>query len=104
MPVSVAMHQARRYSDVLRAAAETLGGNRNLAAFLEVALDDLHRWMEGEAPPLSAFLAALDVAADGPYGPRKRRIRVAVIRADTAAPDAATPSLVDRPYPKNPRA
>ena len=72
---------ATRYSDVLRAAAETLGGDRNLAAFLEVSRDELDRWMKGDAsPPLPAFLAALDVAADGPYKRQRGRIRVAVIR------------------------
>lgn len=74
------VHPASRYTEVLRAAAETLGGDRNLAAFLEVPPAELIRWMQGEAtPPLPAFLDALDVAASGPYGPRKRRIRVAVI-------------------------
>jgi hypothetical protein len=71
----------RRFSDVLRAAAQTVGGDRKLAAFLDVPPDELHRWLQGDiAPPLPAFLQALDLAARGPYGPRKpRRIRVAVI-------------------------
>ena len=96
-----------RYSDVLRAAAESLGGDRNLAAFLDVSRDELDRWMKGDAsPPLPAFLAALDVAADGPYTRQRRRIRVAVIRSPETqnTQEPATPSPVDRPYPKNPRA
>ena len=67
------------YADVLKAAAQTVGGERKLAAFLDVSPHELQRWMKGDgAPPLPAFLLALDLAADGPYGPR-RRIRVAVI-------------------------
>jgi len=64
---------------VLQAAAQTVGGERKLAAFLDVSPHELQRWMKGDAaPPLPAFLLALDLAADGPYGPR-RRIRVAVL-------------------------
>ena len=67
------------YAHVLKAAAQTVGGDQKLAAFLEVSPHELQRWMKGDiAPPLPAFLLALDLAADGPYGPR-RRIRVAVI-------------------------
>lgn len=79
------MDPMRRYADVLEAAAETLGGNRKLAAFLHVPPDELRGWLEGNvAPPLQAFLQALDLAARGPYGPRKRRIRVAVIPSEDA--------------------
>ena len=67
------------YAHVLKAAAQTVGGERKLAAFLDVSPHELPRWMKGDvAPPLPAFLLALDLAADGPYGPR-RRIRVAVL-------------------------
>jgi len=77
------VHAARRYTEVLRAAAQALGGHRKLAAFLEVPPDELSRWMQGDSmPPLPAFLDALDLAANGPYGPRKRRIRVAVIPSE----------------------
>jgi hypothetical protein len=74
---------------VFRAAAQTLGGDRQLAAFLHVSPHELHRWMQGDAaPPLPAFLQALDLTADGPYGPRKR-IRVAVIAPeDPAIPES----------------
>ena len=106
MLLRVPVDQVTRYSDVLRAAAESLGGERNLAAFLEVPRDELHRWMVGEAsPPLPAFLAALDLAADGPYSGQRRRIRVAVLRPlASAADEAATPSPGDRTSPRNPPA
>ena len=72
--------QPAKCADVLRAAAETLGGDDHLATFLGVAEKDLRAWLAGDAlPSLPAFLEALDLVADGPYGPRKRRIRVAVI-------------------------
>ena len=58
-----------------------LGGDSKLAVFLGVPAHEVQAWMEGQAePPLKAFLDALDVIADGPLGPRKRRVRVAILR------------------------
>ena len=46
---------------------------------LGVDAEELHAWVAGSsAPPLAAFLEALDVIAAGPYTRRRRR-RVAVL-------------------------
>jgi hypothetical protein len=74
------MATSDRYTAVLRTAADTAGGESKLAFLLGVPAEELHLWLEGKiAPPLSAFLNALDVIADGPLGPRRHRIRVAVL-------------------------
>ena len=66
--------------DALRAAAGMLGGARKLAAFLGVPAPEVRAWLDGQTePPLHAFLTALDVIADGPLGPRKRRIKIAIL-------------------------
>jgi hypothetical protein len=66
--------------ETLRAAAGMLGGDRKLAAFLGVPAPEVRAWLDGQSePPLNAFLNALDVIADGPLGPRRRRIKVAVL-------------------------
>ena len=67
-------------AEALRTAAGMLGGDRQLAAFLGVPAQDVQAWLQGQAePPLDALLRVLDVVADGPFGPRKRRIRVAIL-------------------------
>lgn len=69
-----------RYAEALRNAADTAGGEQRLALLLGVAEKDIRAWLDGKAaPPLSAFLDALDIIADGPYAPRRRRVRVAVL-------------------------
>lgn len=76
-----------RYAEALRQAAHALGGEVRLAGLLGVEGDQLHRWLDGkDEVPLSAFLRALGVIADGPYA-RERRVRVAVIPSedDTAS-------------------
>jgi hypothetical protein len=51
-----------------------------MAAFFRVAPEQIDAWLDGkEQTPLEIFLRSLDVIADGPYAPRGRRIRVAVI-------------------------
>ena len=78
--------QPAKCADVLRAAAEALGGDGHLATFLGVPEQELRTWLAGDAlPSLPAFLEALDLVADGPYGPRKRPVRVAVIRDPDSA-------------------
>ena len=75
------METHRPYAEALRAAVDTLGGETKLAARLGVDAKDLRAWVEGRAaPPLGAFLDALDVIAAGPYcrGARPRS-RVAVL-------------------------
>jgi hypothetical protein len=50
------------YADVLKIAAETVGGSGNLAGRLGVRPDELARWMSGrQAAPLEPFLRALDL-------------------------------------------
>ena len=73
-----------RYAEALRQAAHALGGEMRLAGILRVDRDQLQRWLAGkDAVPLSAFLRALGVIADGPYAREMRRARVAVIPSET---------------------
>jgi hypothetical protein len=79
--------RTNRYIETLQQAAQTVGGDAKLAYFLMVPNHKLARWMSGQEPaPLEAFLAALDIIADGPFADAKRRrpVRVAVL------PDGAT--------------
>lgn len=76
------MDSRHRYSRVIRAAAQTLGSEGELASHLGVSRDQLARWASGIDPaPFEAFLAGLDVIARGSFA-RKRRIRVAVVDAE----------------------
>ena len=78
-----------RYAEALRQAAQALGGDVRLAGLLGVEGGQLQRWLERKDDvPLSAFLRALGVIADGPYA-RQRRVRVAAIRSED---DTATRS------------
>jgi hypothetical protein len=73
------MDRQHRYARVIRAAAEALGGEGELATHLGVTREQLARWASGEeSAPFEAFLAGLDVVARGTFA-RKRRIRVAVL-------------------------
>lgn len=70
------METYRPYAEALRAAVDTLGGEKELAQRLGVDAKDLHAWVEGRAaPPLAAFLEALDVIAAGPYSRGDRYAR-----------------------------
>lgn len=72
-----------RYAEALRQAAQELGSEGRLAGVLGVETDQLHRWLDRQDDvPLSAFLRALGVIADGPYARGGRRIRVAAIRSE----------------------
>ena len=74
------METHRPYTEALRAAVDTLGGEKELADRLGVDAKDLHAWLEGRAtPPLGAFLGALDVIAAGPYSYGHQHARVAVL-------------------------
>lgn len=69
------------YADSLRLAAETVGGVGRLAAVIHLPAEQLNAWISGNGiPPLEAFLAALDVIADGPFATEPKRTRVAVVR------------------------
>jgi DNA-binding transcriptional regulator YiaG len=79
------MDQRSRYTEALRAAADTLGSAARLAAYLKVPPDTVQEWLAGrETPPLQAFLSALDVIADGPFAPQHRDVRVAVLPDEIA--------------------
>jgi hypothetical protein len=72
--------QRTRYSSALARAEVILGGRARMAAFFRVAPEKIDAWLDGkEQTPLDIFLRSLDVIADGPYAPRGRKVRVAVI-------------------------
>lgn len=82
------MDRQKRYSRVLRSAAEALGSDASLASHLGVSAQQLARWTVGIEPaPFDAFIAGLDVVARGPFA-RKRRIRIAPLpsNVDTGTP------------------
>jgi hypothetical protein len=61
-----------------------LGGEAELARLLGVEAGQLQRWLGAENDvPLSAFLRALGVIADGPFARGTRNVRVAAIRQET---------------------
>ena len=50
------------YLRVLHDACKTLGGEHQLARHLGVAVEEVERWLKGEAmPPDRVFLACLDL-------------------------------------------
>jgi hypothetical protein len=56
------MEPRYEYAEALRAAADAVGGEQELAERLGVRVQDLRAWMQGgEAPPLEPFLQALDL-------------------------------------------
>ena len=74
------MDQRSRYLKALSRAEKILGSRARMAAFFKVPPEKIQAWLDGDEPaPLEIFLRSLDVIADGPYAPRSRRIRVAVI-------------------------
>jgi hypothetical protein len=76
------------YARTLRNAAHSAGGAERLAALLDVPARTVEMWLRGEQPPpLEAFLAALDVVADGPYARRRKRVRVAVLATPATRPE-----------------
>ena len=70
-----------RYTEALRQAAHALGSEARLAIVLGVESGQVQRWLDREVDvPLSAFLGALGIIADGPYARDSGRVRVAAIR------------------------
>lgn len=62
------------HRDILRRAAEGLGGAERLAAFLDVAPAELRAWMAGKrVPPDEMVTAAFDVLAEGALDIASRR-------------------------------
>ena len=74
------MDQRTRYANALSRAEEILGSRARMVAFFRAPPEKIEAWLAGEEQaPLEIFLRSLDVIADGPYAPRGRRVRVAVI-------------------------
>jgi hypothetical protein len=64
------MASSATYTRTLQHASDTLGGPQALARALAVDDSQLLRWIRGmDFPPFNVFLAALDIIANGPYGP-----------------------------------
>ena len=54
------------YSDILKRAAERLGGPERLATFLDVPAAEIGAWIaEKRVPPEDMVAAAFDVIAEG---------------------------------------
>jgi len=76
-----------RYANVLRTAADAVGGVPRLARVLRVAPEELERWRDGtEEAPLEVFLASLDLVAAGPFVHEARGVRAAVLPVEAPAP------------------
>jgi hypothetical protein len=85
-----------RYANVLRTAADAVGGLPRLARVLRVPQDELERWLEGsDEAPLEVFLASLDLVAAGPFV-RETRVRVAPLpeASPASAQRAVVPTLL----------
>ncbi len=55
-------------ADTLRAAADTVGGKKNLARRLGVDAEEVALWIAGNrTAPLEHFAAALDIIGERPY-------------------------------------
>jgi DNA-binding transcriptional regulator YdaS (Cro superfamily) len=75
------MERRERYITTLGLACHVCGSREAFADFLAVAPEKLEIWLAGAAaPPVEAFMSALDVIAYGPTVAKRRRPRVAVIR------------------------
>jgi hypothetical protein len=87
-----------RYANVLRTAADAVGGVTRLALVLRAPRHEVERWVEGaEEAPLEAFLASLDLVAAGPFVRETRGVRVAAIPAEVSV--AESPAA-EAPLPK----
>src|SRR5437763_295965 len=70
----------RRTGNVLRTAADAVGGVARLARVLRAPQEEVERWIDAtEEAPLEAFLASLDLVAAGPFVRETRGVRVAAI-------------------------
>ena len=93
-----AAQRRERYANVLRTAADAVGGIPRLARVLRAPQDELERWLDGtEEAPLEVFLASLDLVAAGPFVGEARGVRVAALaREDTVPVLQATEPLAAR--------
>ncbi len=64
------MNYSRIHTRTLEKAAQVLGGQAELAAYLHVTRRDLAAWMEGRSVlPTSFFISAVDAIEAGPRWP-----------------------------------
>jgi hypothetical protein len=64
------------YIRTLRQALEVADGEQNLATALQTTPEDLRRWLAGEEPPpMSVYLAALDLVTHGPDRSETRHLQ-----------------------------
>ena len=64
------MNYSRIHTRTLEKAAQILGGQAELAAYLHVTRGDLAAWMDGrKVLPTSVFITAVDVIEAGPRWP-----------------------------------
>ena len=76
-----------RYANVLRTAADAVGGVARLARVLRAPQDEVERWLDGaEEAPLEVFLASLDLVAAGPFVRESRGVRVAALPLEASVP------------------
>jgi hypothetical protein len=76
-----------RYANVLRTAADAVGGVTRLARVLRTPQDEVERWVDGsEEAPLEVFLASLDLVAAGPFVRETRDVRVAALPLEASLP------------------
>ena len=60
----------------MRRAAQVVGGVEALRAHLEVSMNDLRRWMDGEVrPPDAIFLKVVDLLAEEELQTLKQGLR-----------------------------
>src|SRR5882672_5663377 len=86
-----------RYANVLRTAADAVGGAPRLARVLRVSPDELERWLEGDGEaPLEVFLASLDLVAAGPFVREARNVRVAALPVEAPAPQPVSELALPR--------
>jgi hypothetical protein len=72
------MNYSRIHARTLEKAAQILGGQAELAAYLHVTRGDLAAWMEGRnVLPTSYFITAVDVIEAGPRWPVADNLRAA---------------------------
>lgn len=58
----------------LALAQRTIGGRAQLAEYLGVSEALLQEWLDGRRePPTAIYLRALDLVANGPFTPSRRR-------------------------------
>jgi hypothetical protein len=64
------------HARAIQRAAQIVGGVEALRAHLGVSMNDLRRWMDGEArPPDAVFLRVVDLLADDELATLKQSLR-----------------------------